>query len=289
MTRRFTPAVPVMVALGLGSLLALRHSARPARGADAPADAPAGPTTAPAAGAPVATTPAPTPAPAPEPAPAPAPTPAEAAAAAADANRPQTTHEWYTLAEWGTLQQVTDAVPAGFRINTHDRQGFRFVLRAIENADPSVRAYILARVTDLNARDFKLGGTLLRYAADYHGYDAVQALIAAGADVNGANRDGYSALCAASARGDARTVRLLLANGADVAAVETDGGQTPLHYAARYGHLEVVADLLAFGAPANVADKDGRTPLDLAADRGQKEAVEALLKYGAKSGTEPPA
>ena len=274
MNRLLTPAVPVVVFLGLGFLPVLLLTRPVTAVADAAAT---GPTTAPAAAdAPAATTP-----------PAQVPTPPQAAAD--DANRPQTTREWYALAEWGTLQQVTDAIPADYRINSHDRQGFRFLLRVLENGDPAVRAYVLARVTDLNAQDFKMGGTLLRYAAHYHGYEAVQALIAAGADVNAANRDGYSALCSAAARGDARTVRLLLANGADVRAVETDGGQTPLHYAARYGHVDVVTDLLAFGAPPNAADKEGQTPLDLAAGRGQKEVVEVLKKYGAKSGTVPPA
>ena len=65
----------------------------------------------------------------------------------------------------------------------------------------------------------------------------------------------------AAARGDIEAVKQHLAAGADVNAKDDDGW-TPLHQATDEGHKEIVELLIAKGADVNATDEDGETPLD---------------------------
>ena len=61
--------------------------------------------------------------------------------------------------------------------------------------------------------------------------DAVRNLLKQGADVNGAQGDGMSALHWAAERGDAQLNEMLLFAGANINAVTRIGQYTPLHLA----------------------------------------------------------
>jgi uncharacterized protein len=76
-------------------------------------------------------------------------------------------------------------------------------------------------------------------------HDVVVTLVAAGADVNVAQRHGYTPLLGAAENGDAETVDLLLGAGADSSA-RTDDGRGAADLARSGGH-ESVADRLDSG------------------------------------------
>ena len=103
---------------------------------------------------------------------------------------------------------------------------------------------------------------------------------AGGVDVRSAD-DGVSALMIASEEGDEESVRALIAMGADVSAADRDG-HTPLHRAAFMGHARVVAALAQARAVIDAVDKDGNSALHHAG-RGSQEAIFELLelRYGA--------
>jgi ankyrin repeat protein len=109
----------------------------------------------------------------------------------------------------------------------------------------------------------------------------VEALVAAKADVNAANKDGITALMAASAAGRDGMVRLLLQNGAKVNARDTDGWAA-LSYAADGGESSVVKELIEAEADVNAIDKKGWTPLMMALLHGRGDDSEKLLKAGSK-------
>lgn len=112
--------------------------------------------------------------------------------------------------------------------------------------------------------------------------EAVRQLLRQGADVNGAQPDGMSALHWAADRGDAELARMLLRAGARTDAVTRIGEYAPLHIAARNGHAEVVSALLEGGADLEVrTDPGGTTPLHVAATGGNGEVVRMLLAAGA--------
>ena len=112
--------------------------------------------------------------------------------------------------------------------------------------------------------------------------DAVRSLINQGADVNGAQGDGMTALHWAAENGSAPTAALLLSAGANLSAVTRLGGYTPLHLAAKAGSAEVVRAFLAAGAdPRAATTTGGATALHFAAAAGNGDAVMALIEHGA--------
>jgi ankyrin repeat protein len=109
----------------------------------------------------------------------------------------------------------------------------------------------------------------------------VDALIAAGANVNAAAADGSTPLYFASLKGDKSMVDALIAAGANVNARINDGS-TPLYIASRNGHTSVVDALIRAGANVNVATAIlGLTPLYIASFNRQPSIVRLLLSKGA--------
>jgi len=116
----------------------------------------------------------------------------------------------------------------------------------------------------------------LYFAALEGNVDFAREALKAGADPDGANRNGFRPLHAAAFRGKPLVSRLLLLYGANVAA-KSHGGETPLHLAALNGDEVSVRLLTASGASPEVADEDGRTPIWAAAYYGNPSALATLL------------
>lgn len=146
---------------------------------------------------------------------------------------------------------------------------------------------------DVNAADrlpnFTTGGvgsTPLMLAARGIDSRATKYLLEHGANAKAADSAGGTALLAAARQGSVANVQLLIAAGADVNAAPKDGffkGFTPLAWAASLDHPEMVELLIASGANVNAKDGLGYTPLTWAAmsETGNARAVRALLKAGA--------
>jgi uncharacterized protein len=109
---------------------------------------------------------------------------------------------------------------------------------------------------------------------------AVQALLAAHADVNAAEADGTTALDWAAHWDDAATVTALIRAGADVNAAN-DYGVTALTLACQNRGTPIVALLLDAHANPNLPQWTGETPLMTCARTGSAEAVKLLLDHGA--------
>ena len=70
-------------------------------------------------------------------------------------------------------------------------------------------------------------------------------------------------------------MKFLLAAGADKEKVDSDGW-TPLIMAARGCHVEIVRLLLSAGAKINMVASDGTTALSVATSKGHQEIVQTL-------------
>jgi ankyrin repeat protein len=112
--------------------------------------------------------------------------------------------------------------------------------------------------------------------------DAVRTLLKQGADVNGAQGDGLTALHWAAKKGDADLATMLIYGGANVRAATRLGAYTPLHMAAEAGSAGVIAALVKAGADVDATTATGATPLMLAASSGDTGTLQALLDAGAK-------
>merc|ERR1711871_1004842 len=93
-------------------------------------------------------------------------------------------------------------------------------------------------------------GTPLFGAAFQGSLEIVNALLDKGANVDIADKYGYTPLYIASSRGHLKVVNALLDKGADITK-EDNWGYTPLDAACHSGHLEVVSALLDKGADVN--------------------------------------
>ena len=96
------------------------------------------------------------------------------------------------------------------------------------------------------------------------------------------DRAGRSKLHYAAADGDADAVLQLIAAGADVDLADFNGW-TPLHFAAQAQSVPVIRSLLSGGATVDPLDNHGNTPLSTATfnSRGKGGAIGALRAAGA--------
>ena len=109
----------------------------------------------------------------------------------------------------------------------------------------------------------------------------VRQLLKGGADANGSQGDGMSALHWASLHGDAAMAEMLIVAGANVRATTRIGGFTALHLASQAGKAAVVAPLVKGRAPVDARTATGATALMLAAGAGSAEIVRTLAEAGA--------
>ena len=107
----------------------------------------------------------------------------------------------------------------------------------------------------------------------------IKQLIAAGADVNRRDNNGFGPLHWACCR-HPELVAVLIAAGADVHAKDEEG-QTPLHVAAQH-QRESIESLLKAKADPNVRDKKGWSPMALAADNNRAENAAVLRQAGGR-------
>ncbi|CAM9462047.1 unnamed protein product, partial [Ectocarpus fasciculatus] len=129
------------------------------------------------------------------------------------------------------------------------------------------------------------GDPLLLCAAEVNSVPAVEALLAAGADVNGLD-DGanftekLTALHVSAKHNHPGVLKALLRNAADTE-MQTLHGRTPLHVAAKGGHVKSIDALVDGGAKVDVQDENGRTPLHIACANLECSTIHALLRSGA--------
>ena len=99
-----------------------------------------------------------------------------------------------------------------------------------------------------------------------------------GADIEGRDAHGYSALATAVYFGHYNVVRVLVAFGADYD-VLIQKGATLLIVAAMQGHAEIGEYLISLGVPIEVVDGDGDSAMPVAKKLGHEKFVAMLEKY----------
>lgn len=125
------------------------------------------------------------------------------------------------------------------------------------------------------------GTTALTAAAAANRAEAIDSLVAAGADVDLPAADGTTPLHAAARTSALEAAKRLLRAGADPNIPDSKGA-TALHAAAQSGRADLVEILLSGGARTDIADSQARTPLELALDSRISEGLAAMERYGAR-------
>ena len=125
------------------------------------------------------------------------------------------------------------------------------------------------------------GATALHWAVRADDLEMVRMLLAAGADVTAATREGVTPLSLAAVNGSVRMTEVLLEAGANANAVMPEG-ETILMTAARTGRPDVLETLLRHGADINARENwFGETALIWAAAENHADAVKVLVAHGA--------
>jgi len=189
---------------------------------------------------------------------------------------------------WLPLYQAVDEnntaiaeylIDHGANVNIEYPQGWTALNQTVNISDSKKMAELLiVRGADINGGNWPL----LRTAIRHNRRDLFDLLIQHGADVNAADKGGWTPLWyAADFHNDTEFLNTLIANGAEVN-TKCPGGETPLHPAARKGNTEAVKLLLEAGANISAKDDKGRTALHQAAKSADGDIVELLLNKGAK-------
>ena len=171
------------------------------------------------------------------------------------------------------FQQILDSLSP----SESKKQLMRFVfLDKIKRELGSDAKSLLSKGADPNSDDDDI--TALIWASIRSDASVVEALLAAGADVNKPTLSNLTALMCACRDGHSEIVKMLIAAGAHVNAVNF-AKWTALMKAARYGHAAIVEMLLAAGADVNAVNDVGHTALTQAALNGHVAVVELFLAH----------
>jgi len=170
----------------------------------------------------------------------------------------------------------------GAQLNAVDAYGHSAIARAIQRNQLDMLDCLADRGADLETIDNK-GWNLLHLAAKRDNAAAVSWCIARNLPLDQRIHSGYSALYLAAKDGGTNAVQALLAAGADPDLVETNDLWTPLMAAVRHDHVDVVRQLVAAGAELERRSRAGMTAMLLAADGSSPETIDLLLAAGART------
>ena len=155
------------------------------------------------------------------------------------------------------------------------------VADAAMNRDAAALRTLLAKRSDVNVAQAD-GSTALHWAVYWNDLEAVDLLLAAGANPKAATRLNATPLFLATQSGTPAMVARLLRAGVDVNAPFLSNGETALMVAARSGNVEIVSRLLEAGASVDAKETlRGTTALSWAAEENHAAVVSLLLSRGA--------
>ncbi|EAX89239.1 hypothetical protein TVAG_037240 [Trichomonas vaginalis G3] len=161
----------------------------------------------------------------------------------------------------------------GANVNEENKDGATPLNIAAEFDSPDAAKILLSH----NAND----GEAFYIAASNNSKAVIELFLLHGANVNGKDNTGNTALHIAAIAPSNEAAEFLLLNGANPN--EKDKyGQTALHIAAEYNRKEIVEILLSHGANVNEKDRNGQTPLHTAIYNLNRKICEMLLSHGAK-------
>ena len=204
-------------------------------------------------------------------------------------------------------------VSKGARIDCRTTGGTTLMHQAAYRGNLDLIKYLVSEKQPVSPGRDQWGNTPLIGAAARGRKEAVEYLLASGADPNETSADGQSVLVAAAEGGNRDIVALLLAKGADPnrlwhggnalafavwsnnpeiirlliskgadAKNVDESGWTPLHRAAQHqGNVEIAKLLVEAGTDVNHKDDQGNTPLIVACERGFTDFVRYLAAQGA--------
>ncbi len=188
--------------------------------------------------------------------------------------------KFITAARNGNLQEITELIASGIKVNVTDVNTGRNALHeAASRAHLGVIEVLLANDREIIDQQDESGYTALHIAVDKRHLSVVTSLVDKGADINIALANGESPLHTALRKNYIPIVRYLMGKNAVISV--DNKGLTPLHYAVSGGYIDIAEQILALEAEIELPDQLGNTPLHYAAMSGQLDMTAFLLLKGA--------
>ena len=189
-----------------------------------------------------------------------------------------TSRDFYSAIRENDLARLKSMTASGADVNLRDARGSTPLMHAAAIGSLEAMKLLLKAGADVNAKNGLDTTALIWGALDPA---KVRLLVEAGASVNVRSKLGRTPLLVAAGRpGSADAVQLLLAKGADWKAADVRG-VTPLIEAARVDNIDALRLLLQNPANINAGGFVGATALNLAAGHANLAAVKLLLDKGA--------
>ena len=201
----------------------------------------------------------------------------------ADGVAPGAEPDGTTALHWASrvdsLPIARQLIDHGVDVDAANRYGVTPLTLAAINGSESMTAALLDAGADPNLTT-PGGDTPLMLASRTGRVGVVARLLDAGADANATESwRGQTALMWAAAENNVETIDALVAAGADIEA-ESTGYMRPLHFAVRDGQIDAVRVLAAAGADIDTPVND-TSPLALAVINAHFELAAALVDLGA--------
>ena len=193
----------------------------------------------------------------------------------------------------GNLDAVKMLVKAGASLKAAGEQNITALEYAIDRGNVDVIKALIQASGSLEAveRGSKLTAMELAIGIGNSNVEQlIEALIEAGASVDGAGGNTPTLLQMATVKGNVGTIRLLIDAGASLEGVGGDGTlSTPLKLAVGFGNVDTVEALLEAGASLEAVNEHDLTPREYAAkllaeEEGNADVLKALVDAEAARG-----
>jgi len=153
------------------------------------------------------------------------------------------------------------------------------LIKAAYDGNEATVTSLLTKGANVNATDAE-GYTAIIYASAYGYVEIMKKLIAKGADVSKLRND-VNPVFAAVNNNNTVALDLLIAAGADINCIDING-YTPLMFAAQEGYIESVEYLISKGAKIDAENNDGHTALSIATQNNFNDIVDFILQNNPK-------
>jgi ankyrin repeat protein len=173
------------------------------------------------------------------------------------------------------VELVTWLLEAGAQVDVASNNGDTALTLSLREAFSPVVALLLGAKANPNL--FTEGDPPLLVAAKHGRLEALDLLLAAGANKNNCDHDGKTALMIAAKEKRIGFLQRLCSRNVETIGAIDHHGRSVLMHAVIAGSVEATAILLAYGADARAHDRRGRNALMYAASRGELCLVRTLL------------
>ena len=165
-------------------------------------------------------------------------------------------------------------------VNSPEADGTTALHRAVQHNDLEAADRLIAAGANVEAAN-RYGVTPLTVAGFNGNAAMIERLLKAGADPNTVVSEGETALMSVAGTGNVAALKVLIAHGASVKAKENSRSQTALMWAVAEGHTAAAATLIEAGADINARSRGQFSPLVFAVRGGKTAIVRLLLDKGA--------